>query len=184
MTTDTTTLPATGTWTIDPSHASIAFSTKHLVVSTVRGSFSSASGTVHVADPVEESNVEVAIDATSISTGDENRDGHLVSGDFLDVENHPNLTFRSTGAAHRSGDEWRIPGELTVLDTTRPVELEVTYLGVVTDPWENTVAGFTASTEIDREAFGMTWNQALEAGGVLVGKNIKVEIDVELTPAA
>lgn len=180
MTTDIATLPQTGTWTIDPSHSSIEFVAKHLVVSKVRGRFGSFSGTVDVADPVESSTVQVSIDAASISTGDEQRDGHLVSGDFLDVETFPTLTFRSTGAHNTSGDRWTIPGELTIRDVTKPVELDVEYLGVFTDPWGNAKAAFTASTELDREEFGITWNATLESGGVLVGKTVRITIDVQL----
>lgn len=184
MSTAVATLPTTGTWVIDPSHSSVEFVVKHLVVSKVRGRFTSFSGTVDVADPVERSTVEVSIDAASITTGDEQRDGHVRSDDFLNVESFPHLTFRSTGAHHRSGDEWTIPGELTIRDVTKPVELVVEYLGVVTDPWGNEKAGFTATTEIDREAFGVTWNQALEAGGVMVSNTVKVELDVQLAKQA
>lgn len=180
----TTTLPQTGTWVIDPSHSSIEFVAKHLVVSKVRGRFASFSGSVEVADPIEQSRVEVSIDAASIDTNDEQRDGHVKSGDFLDVERFPQLTFRSTGAHQRDGDTWTIPGELTIRDVTKPVELTVEYLGIYADPWGNEKAAFTATTELDREAFGITWNQALETGGVLVGRTVKVEIDVQLAKQA
>jgi polyisoprenoid-binding protein YceI len=176
----TATLPKTGTWVIDPSHSSVEFVAKHLVVSKVRGRFSSFSGTIEVSDPIDASSVDVTIDAASITTNDEQRDGHVKSGDFLDVETFPHLTFRSTGAHHVSGDAWTIPGELTIRDVTKAVELKVDYLGIFTDPWGNEKAAFTASTEIDREEFGITWNQALETGGVLVGKTVKIEIDVQL----
>lgn len=178
--TTTTTLPTTGTWVIDPSHSAVDFVAKHLVVSKVRGTFTSFSGTIEVAEPIEASTVDVTIDAASITTNDEQRDAHLTSEDFLDVATYPSLRFRSTAAHHRSGDNWTIPGELTIRDVTKPVELAVEYLGVFTDPWGNQKAAFTASTEIDREAFGITWNQALETGGVLVGKTVKIEIDVQL----
>ena len=180
MTTATSTLPKTGTWVIDPSHSSIEFVAKHLVVSKVRGRVGAFSGTVEVAEPLEQSKVDVSIEAASIDTGDSDRDGHVKSDDFLDVETYPNLTFRSTGAHNKSGDRWSIPGELTIRDVTKPVELDVEYLGVFTDPWGNDKAAFTASTEIDREEFGITWNQALETGGVLVGKTVRIEIDVQL----
>lgn len=178
--TTATTLPATGTWVIDPSHSTVGFIAKHLVVSKVRGQFGAFSGTIEVADPVEQSTVDVSIEAASISTGDEDRDGHVKSGDFLDVETFPHLTFRSTGAHHRDGGTWTIPGELTIRDATMPVELAVEYLGVYKDPWGNEKAAFSASTQIDREAFGITWNAALETGGVLVGKQVTIEIDVQL----
>ncbi len=180
---ETITLPQTGTWTIDPSHSSVEFIAKHLVVSKVRGRFDAFSGTIEVADPVEQSKVEVSLDAASINTGDPDRDGHVKSGDFLDVERFPQLTFRSTGAHRRDGQIWSIPGELTIRDTTKPVTLEVEYLGVFVDPWGNEKAAFTASTELDREEFGVTWNQALETGGVLVGNKVKIEIDVQLAQA-
>lgn len=178
----TITLPQTGTWVIDPSHSSLEFVAKHLVVSKVRGRFGSFSGTVEVADPIETSKVDVTIEAASVSTNDADRDGHVKSDDFLNVEAFPVLTFRSTGVHHRSGDEWTIPGELTIRDVTRAVDLDVEYLGVFNDPWGNPKAAFAASTTIDREAFGITWNAALETGGVLVGKTVKIELDVQLAP--
>ncbi|MEX2551070.1 MAG: YceI family protein [Nitriliruptoraceae bacterium] len=180
---ETITLPQTGTWTIDPSHSSVEFIAKHLVVSKVRGRFGSFSGTIEVADPIEGSKVDVSLDAASIDTGDTDRDGHLQSGDFLDVERFPQLTFRSTGAHRRDDRTWSIPGELTIRGATKPVTLDVEYLGVFVDPWGNEKAAFTASTELDREEFGLTWNQALEAGGVLVGNKVKIEIDVQLAQA-
>ncbi len=180
----TLTLPTTGTWVIEASHSSVEFVAKHLVVAKVRGRFASFSGTVEVADPIESSSVEVTIEAGSISTNDEQRDAHLVSADFLDTGTFPALTFRSRGGARRDGKRWTVPGELTIRDVTKPVDLEVEVLGSVTDPWGNTKAGFSATTEIDREEFGITWNQALEAGGVLVGKTVRIEIDVQLAPKA
>jgi polyisoprenoid-binding protein YceI len=179
----TITLPTTGTWVIDPSHSSIEFVARHLVVTKVRGRFASFSGTVTVGDPVAGSTVKVTMDAASITTNDEQRDGHLRSADFLDVENFPSVTFRGS-APREVGGEWVLPGELTIRDVTRPVELTVEPLGVVTDPWGNAKAGFTASGEIDREEFGITWNQALEAGGVLVGKTVRIELDVQLAAQA
>ena len=180
MSTAIATLPTTGTWVIDPSHSSVEFVVKHLVVAKVRGRFGSFSGTVEVADPIEGSTVDVTLDAASIDTGDEQRDGHVKSDDFLNVEAFPSLTFRSTGAHHRDGDQWKIPGELTIRDVTKPVDLDVEFLGVVTDPWGNEKAGFTATTQIDREEFGVTWNQALETGGVMVSNTVRIELDVQL----
>lgn len=177
----TATLPQTGTWVIDPSHSAIEFVVRHLVVAKVRGRFAAFSGTVTVADPIEDSRVEVTIEAASFTTDDEQRDGHVRSADFLDVENHPALTFVGS-APRREGAGWVVPGELTIRDVTRPVELAVEPLGLVVDPWGNTKAGFSASTEIDREAFGITWNQALEAGGVLVSNTVRIELEVQLAP--
>ena len=184
MSTETVTLPATGTWVIDPSHSSIEFVARHLMVSRVRGRFTSFSGTVEVADPAGESSVEVTIDAESISTNDETRDGHLKSGDFLDVERYPTLSFRAAGPRHRESETWVLPGELTIRDVTRPVELTVDYRGLLTDPWGNDKAVFSGSTEFDREEFGITWNQALEAGGMLVGPKVRIELDVQLASQA
>jgi len=184
MSTTTAALPTTGIWVIDPSHSNVEFVVKHLVVTKVRGRFASFSGTINVADPVEQSTVDVTLDAASITTGDEQRDGHVRSDDFLNVEKFPALTFRSTGPHRREGDDWKIPGELTIRDVTKPVELNVEFLGVVTDPWGNDKAGFAGTTEIDREAFGVTWNQALETGGVMVSNTVKIELDVQLATEA
>jgi polyisoprenoid-binding protein YceI len=182
-TVSTATLPQTGTWVIDPSHSAIEFVVRHLMVAKVRGRFASFSGTVTVGDPVTDSVVEVSIDAASFTTDDEQRDGHVRSAEFLDVETFPTLTFRGT-APRQQGDGWVLPGELTIRDVTETIELEVEPLGLVVDPWGNTKAGFSASGEIDRERFGITWNQALEAGGVLVGNKVRLEIEVQLAAQA
>lgn len=175
---ETTTLPQVGTWTLDDQHSRVGFVAKHLMVTKVRGAFTSYSGTIDVADPIEESTVSVEIDAASIETGTADRDGHLKSGDFLDVENHPKLTFRSTGI-RRDGADFKVDGDLTIVGVTRPVTLDVEFDGEATDPWGNTKAGFTASTTIDRTEWGLTWNATLESGGVLVSKDIKIEIEAQ-----
>jgi len=172
-------LPAAGAWVFDPSHSSVEFVARHLMVSKVRGGFSTFSGTVTVADPVEDSRVEVAIDAASFTSGDDNRDAHVRGEDFLDVERFPALTFKGSGP-RKNGAGWILPGELTIRDVTRPVELAVEALGVIADPWGNEKAVFSATAEIDREEFGVTWNAALETGGVLVGPKVRIEIDVQL----
>lgn len=184
MSTLTSTLSRTGTWIIDPSHTAVTFVARHLVVSKVRGRFTSVSGTVEVTDPVEGSTVDVSIEAASVDTNEEQRDGHLRSPDFLDVETYPAITFRSTGLPTVDDQRWALVGELTIRDVTKPVELDVTYLGTVTDPWGNEKAGFAATTEIDREDFGITWNQALEAGGWMIGNAVRIELDVQLVPQA
>jgi len=174
-----TQLPAAGTWTIDPSHSSVNFKVKHLGLAKTRGRFAGFEGTVTVAERPEESSVEATIDAASVDTHDETRDNHLRSADFFNVEQHPTWTFRSTGV-RGSGDSWTLDGDLTIAGTTRPVSLDVSYDGTTTDPWGGTRAGFTATTEVNREDFGLTWNAALEAGGVLVGKKVAIELEIEL----
>ncbi len=172
-------LPAPGTWTIDPGHSTVGAVARHLMVTKVRGRFARYAGTLHIAEQLEDSWVEVEIEARSIDTGEPKRDEHLRSPDFLDVENHPSLTFRSTKLVPTSEASFALTGDLTIRGVVRPVTLDVTYDGVSGDPWGGQRAGFTATTELDRETFGMTWNQALETGGVLVGKKLKVELEIQ-----
>jgi polyisoprenoid-binding protein YceI len=148
------------------------------MVTKVRGNFGSYSGNISIAEPIENSSVEVSIEAASVSTGAEDRDNHLRSADFFDVESHPTITFRST-AVRRTGSDFEVDGELTIVGVTKPVTLDVEFDGEATDPWGNNKAGFTASTTIDRETWGLTWNAPLEAGGVLVSKEIKIEIEAQ-----
>ena len=172
-------LPAAGTWAIDVSHSSVNFKVKHLGLAKTRGRFTDFEGTVEIGEDPRDTSVSVSIDAASVDTHDEKRDGHLLSADFFDVENHPKLSFRSTKVEGRD-DEWKLEGELTVAGVTRPVVLDVTYEGVAGDPWGGTRAGFTASAQVNREDFGLSWNAALEAGGFLVGKTVTIDLDVEL----
>ncbi len=178
-TTQTRNLPASGTWTIDSSHSSVEFVVRHLMVAKVRGRFSEFSGTIQVGDTAEASSVAVEISPASVSTGDPQRDGHLQSADFFDVERYPTIAFQSTGVRPVKGDRYEVDGELTVHGESKPVTLDLEYQGSVTDPFGNDKAVFSASTEIDREDWGLTWNQALETGGVLVGKKARIEIEVE-----
>jgi polyisoprenoid-binding protein YceI len=177
--TQTQTLPAAGTWSIDGSHSSVEFVVRHLMVAKVRGRFADFSGTIEVGETPEASSVEVAIETASITTGDRQRDGHLLSPDFFDAEANPTINFRSTGVRPVSGERYAVDGELTVHGETKPVTLDLEYQGSITDPFGNDKAVFSASTEIDREDWGLTWNQALESGGVLVGKKAKIEIEIE-----
>jgi polyisoprenoid-binding protein YceI len=172
-------LPASGSWVFDTSHSSVEFVARHLLVSKVRGGFRAFTGKVEVAEPVTESSVEVTIEAASFTSGDENRDGHVRGEDFLDVERFPSIVFKGSGP-RQQGSGWVLPGELTIRDVTRPIELAVEALGVIADPWGNEKAAFSATTEIDREEFGVTWNAPLETGGVLVGPKVRIEIDVQL----
>jgi polyisoprenoid-binding protein YceI len=170
--------PEPGTYEIDKSHSMVEFVGRHLMVTKVRGRFTEFSGTIRVGETPEESSVDVTIDAASIDSGEEKRDGHLRSPDFLDVENHPTLEFHSTKVEPVDGERLRVTGDLTVRGVTRPVVLDATYDGPFSDPWGGQRIGFSASTEINREDWGLTWNVALETGGVLVGKKVGVELTV------
>jgi polyisoprenoid-binding protein YceI len=169
----------TGTWLIDPSHSRVGFSAKHAMVATVRGQFTDFSGslTLDGSNP-SASAADVAIATASINTNSEDRDNHVRSADFLDVESHPEMTFRSTGVKHEGGDDFVMTGDLTIRGTTRPVELEVELEGLATDPFGNERIGFSGETVISRKDFGLTWNVALEAGGVLVSDKVKITLDV------
>jgi polyisoprenoid-binding protein YceI len=171
-----------GTWNVDPSHTVIGFTARHLMISKVRGRFTSFTGSVTIAEDPLQSTVEATVDLGSVTTGDEARDGHLKSGDFFDVENHPTMTFRSTGIK-ADGDDFLLTGDLTVAGKTRSVDFELEFDGVTQDPWGGTRAGFSAETEISRKDWELTWNVALETGGVLVGDKVKIELDVELVKA-
>lgn len=171
-------LPTAGTFALDPSHTHVGFSVRHMMAK-VRGRFASFSGTVTVAEDPNDSSVEVTIDIASIDTRDEQRDGHLRSPDFFGAESYPHLTYRSTGLAPKGDGRYRVDGELTIKDVTRPVPLDLSFEGVGIDPWGNQRLGFSATAEIDREEFGLTWNQVLETGGVLVGKKVSIEIEAQ-----
>lgn len=173
-----TTVPNVGSYDIDPTHSSVSFEVRHLGLSKVRGGFESFSGTVVIDEDPTRSTVEVDLDAASFTTGNEDRDGHVKSADFLDVENHATLKFRSTGV-RQDDDDWKVDGELTVKETVRPVTLDVEFEDAGEDPWGNGRIAFSATTEVDRSEWGINWNQALETGGVLVGKKVKIVIDVQ-----
>ena len=171
--------PRAGTWVIDKAHTSVGFTARHLMVAKVRGRFGEFAGTLHIAERPEDSWADVSIRTASIDSRDEGRDAHLRSADFFDVERFPAMTFRSTGLRSTGPSSFELPGELTIKEATRPVTLSVDYEGLTLDPWGNGRAVFSATTEIDREDFGLTWNVALETGGVLVGKQVKIEIEIE-----
>lgn len=172
-------VPAAGEWQVDKAHSSVEFVVRHLMVGKTRGRFGAYDANLVIGERPEDSRVDVTIDAASIFTGEEGRDAHLVSADFLDVENHPSLTFRTVSVTPESDDRWRVEGELTIVGITRAVTLDVEFAGAITDPYGNDKASFSASTEFDREDYGLTWNQPLTGGGVLVGKKVKVEIEIE-----
>jgi polyisoprenoid-binding protein YceI len=177
------TIPEPGRYTVDASHSELTFSVRHMMVSKVRGRFNAVEGVLEFADDPLRSHVEITIDPASIDTGNPDRDGHLRSADFFDVENHPAITFRSTGVRDLDGDEFTLHGELTVRDVTRPVTFRARYNGMGRNPWGQTVVGFEGRIELDREEFGLRWNQALETGGVLVGKVATIDIALEATAA-
>jgi polyisoprenoid-binding protein YceI len=170
-----------GTWKIDPAHSGVEFVVTHLMISKVRGRFSDISGTVVTDGTPEGSRIEAEIGTASITTNDAGRDTHLRSADFFDVETYPKIRFVSTAVKSTGHDEFIVTGDLTIRGSTRPIEMKVTSEGLTRDPWGNDRAGFSAVLRIDRRDFGLTWNQALEAGGVMVSNEVKVTIDVELT---
>ena len=174
----------TGTWTIDPTHTRLGFVARHAMVTTVRGSFTDFSGslTLDGANPAG-SSAEVTVQMASVDSGTPDRDAHLTSADFFNVETFPTMTFQST-AVKQDGEEFVIIGDLTIKDVTRPVEIEVELDGIVTDPWGNTRAGFAGETEISRKDYGLTWNVPLDGGGVLVSDKIKIQLDVSATKSA
>jgi polyisoprenoid-binding protein YceI len=172
-------LPPPGRWKIDPSHSEVQLVVRHMMVAKVRGRFREFAGTIRVAEVPEESSVETTIKAASIDTGDPNRDAHLRGPDFLDVERYPEITYRSTSVRHNDGDRWDVTGDLTVRGVTRTITIDVEFCGLVTDPWGNLRAGILGNTEIDREDFDLTWNQALDSGGFVLGKGVKVDLDIE-----
>ena len=176
------TASAAQAWDIDPSHSSANFKVRHLMVSHVRGELGPISGAVWIDDQdVTRSRIEVSIDARKIATRDDKRDEHLRSADFLDVANHPTVTFKSTRVERAGGDDLRVTGDLTIRGTTHPVTLTVDSLApAVTDPWGNTKRGATAHAKIHRKEWGLQWNMGLEAGGVVVGEEVNIEIEVEL----
>ena len=167
-------------WEIDSSHSGIHFSVRHLVIAKVRGQFGRWSGTVRVPDgDFTRAAVDVRIDAASIDTGVADRDTHLKSADFFDVATYPEITFRTDRVESLSADRLRLVGPLTMKGVTREVNFEVTSHGQANDPWGNRRAAFTATTAVDRREFGLTWNQALETGGFVVGDRVEIEVELE-----
>jgi len=172
-------------WNIDTAHSGINFSVRHMMFAKVRGRFAAWSGKVTL-DPKDltHGSVGVEIDASSIDTGVADRDTHLRSPDFLDVESFPKLRFKSTKVEKAGGDRYRIHGDLTIRNVTREVVLDAEYGGQAKDPWGNQRVAFTATTSLERGDFGLKWNQALEAGGVLVGERVDMELEVQAVQAA
>ena len=175
--------PIPGTWEIDPNHTNIGFGARYLMVTKVRGHFTKFSGAIHVAERPEESSAELTIDAASIDTNQPDRDNHLRSPDFLDVERYPTITYKSTKVELTGANTLKVTGDLAIRDVTRPVVLDVEFEGVTKDAYGKNRAAFSATGEIDRTEFGASWNMVLETGGFLVSKEIKLELDVLATLA-
>ena len=174
------TIPTAGTYDLDPAHKLVGFVARHMMVAKVRGHFDEASATITVGENPLESSVTATIKAASITTGAADRDNHLRSPDFLKTEEFPTIEFQSIGGVREvNGNEFVLPGELTIRGVTRKVDLKVEFEGAGRNPYGMDIFGFSAYTEIDREEFGLTWNVNLETGGVLVGKKVRIELEGE-----
>ncbi len=189
MTTTETANPSTsglpaGRWVIEPAHSEIGFTVRHLGLSRIRGQFRTFSASIEATDRLDDAVVEATIDLSSVDTNNEQRDGHLMSSDFFNVDTDPTMTFRSTAIAVGPNDsEGTITGELTIAGTTRTVELDTEFNGVAIDAYGATRAGFSATTTLSRKDFGIDFNIPLDAGGVLIGDKITVELEIQLIPA-
>ena len=172
-------------WNVDVTHTNVGFEIKHMMVSKVCGNFSDMEGTIE-GDPRELENTKInfRVGIDSISTNNEDRDNHLRSADFFEAEKYPNMTFESTNIKKVGDNQYELTGNLTIKDVTKETTFDVEYLGEGTNPWGVEVVGFEASTTISRKEFGLTWNQALETGGVLVGDDVKIQIDLQANPAS
>lgn len=180
MTAVTETLDRTGTWAIDPTHSSLQFTVRHAMVAKVRGRFTDFTGTLHLdeAEPAK-STAEVDVALTSVDTGNADRDNHLRTGDFFEVDTHPTMTFTSTSATRTGPDSFVLEGDLTIRGVTKPVSFDIDFLGTAVDPFGNTRLGFEGSTTVSRKDWGLTWNAPLEKGaGVLVGDKVTIALDV------
>ncbi|MDJ0460842.1 YceI family protein [Streptomyces sp. H27-C3] len=175
----------TGDYTIDPAHSSIGFTVRHAMVTNVRGSFADHEGTLHLdgSDPAG-SAASIEVQIASVDTGMADRDGHLRSADFFDAETFPRMTFRSTSAEQLGGDAYRITGDLTIKDVTKPLAIDLEFNGSATDVYGNERVGFEGSATILRSDWGLTWNAALETGGVMVSDKVKLTFDISAIKAA
>jgi polyisoprenoid-binding protein YceI len=176
-------IPVAGIYDIDGPHTSVEFVGRHLMITKVRGRFNDVRGQITIAEDPEKSHVEVEIDVSSLSSGNDDRDAHLRSADFFDVEHYPTIAFTSTSVKPVRDNTWELVGDLTVRGTTRPITLQVDFDGGGASPMGDERVGFSAATDIDREDFGLTWNVALETGGLLVGKSVRIELAVQAIAA-
>ncbi|MEU7903776.1 YceI family protein [Actinoplanes sp. NPDC049118] len=172
-------IPTAGVYELDAAHKRVGFVVRHLMVSKVRGDFAEATATITIGEDPLQSSVVASIATASVRTGQADRDNHLRTGDFFEAEKYPTMEFRSTGIKSHAGAEFVLDGELTIKGVTKPVELVVEFEGATTSPYGQAVFGFSATTEIDREEWGLTYNMALESGGVMIGKKVKIEIEGE-----
>src|SRR5438270_8337872 len=172
-------IPVAGVYEIDGAHASVELVGRHLMITKVRGRFSDVRGRITIAEEPENSHVEVEIGVASVSTGNDDRDAHLKNADFFDVDHYPTITFASTGVKPLRDNAWELAGDLTVHGTTKPVTLQVDFDGGGASPMGDERIGFSAATEVNRQDFGLTWNVALETGGVLVGKSARIDLAVQ-----
>ena len=175
-------IPA-GTWTLDPTHSEVSFSVRHLAISKVKGTFERFDATLTTAEDHTASSVTATIDVASINTNQKDRDGHLQTGDFFLTSEHPQMTFTSTSIEEKSGDDFLVHGDLTLRGVTKPVTLDAEFGGLVVDGYGQTKLGFSAKTKIDRTAFGVNWNAALEAGGFTLGNDVTVSLEIQFTLA-
>jgi polyisoprenoid-binding protein YceI len=172
-----------GVWNLDMSHSEIGFTVRHAGISKVRGRFTDASAEARVGESLADSSLHATVKTASFESGDANRDGHVKGPDFFDVEEFPEMTFRAT-SVEGDGEDYTLTGDLTIRGITKPVELEVEFTGVAVDPFGATRAGFSAETDISRKEFGLTWNAALEAGGLLVSDKVKINVEAALVKQA
>jgi polyisoprenoid-binding protein YceI len=174
-----------GTWRVDPAHSSVGFEVKHLMIATVRGHFSEFDGTIEAAeDDPSNSRVHGWVNVASIDTGNADRDAHLRSADFFDAERYPRMSFESSRIHHVEGGTYRMAGELTIKDTTREAEADATVEGAAEDPWGNERVGVAMRGSIDRTDFGLTWQQVMTGGGMLVGEEVKIRVDISAIRSA
>jgi polyisoprenoid-binding protein YceI len=176
---DQSVLPVAGTWALDTTHTEVSFTARHLMVTKVRGRFPVSSGTVTIAENPLESSVEAIIDVAGVNSGEAGRDEHLRNADFFEVDKYPTVTFRSTKVEAAGRGDYRVTGDLTIKEVSRLVTLDLEYLGTVASPFGDQRAGFSATAEISRKDWGLGWNMDLEAGGVVVGYKIKLNIEAE-----
>ena len=171
-----------GVWNVDPVHSSIGFVARHLMISKVRGTFGTFTGSITIAEDPLQSKVEATAEVASITTGDDGRDTHLKSADFFDVEKYPTMSLVSTGI-EPNGSDYTLHANLTIKGVTKPVDFDLEFDGVSKDPWGGTRAGFAAETEVNRKEWGLEWNVALETGGVMLGEKVKIQLEIQAVKA-